>query len=616
MHFWRIVIVVIFSLAFAVCVDAEPLPRSVLVLSQWDPGLPWYVEVYSAFNATLRANSPEPVTVYAEPMDLSRFQSPLHQEVFRNYLRQKYQGKNIGVIVVVGPLSLEFMLSARSELWPNVPLVFNSIDESTIARLKLPPDVTGGTIQLTLSSMIATARALVPKLQRFALVGEALGTRSAYGKFKQELPEFTSKLELIDLTGLPMTELKRRVAVLPENTAIIYTAIFVDGAGVAFDPTLALAALAEVANRPIVVVVETQLGTGAVGGTIFKPALVGDDAARRTLRILNGENVANIPIAVGNFTLPVFDWRQLSRWGISESQLPPGSEVRYRRPDLWDQYRGLVIVTIAVLLAQAAMIAGLIFEHRRRRRAEIELRQRVLEVFHLSGTATASALSASVAHELNQPLGAIQTSTDAAELYLKADPPNIEKVGLILANIRRNNNRAADIISHLRGLLKKRSTIELQEFDLNDVVRKTFQFLEPEAVKRGVTFSAKQTDGPLLVRADQIHIEQVILNLAINGMDAMQNLSPGTGEISIETALAGRSTIEVSVTDSGTGIPESELNEVFDTFFTTKPHGTGLGLAIARTIIENYGGRIWAENRPQGGALFRFSLPSANVLEA
>ena len=182
---------------------AQPLARSVLIVAQLDSGLPWYAAVSSAFHTTLRANSP---------------------------LREKYREKNIGAIVTVGPLALEFMLGTRLELWSAVPLVFSTVDEPTVAQLKLPPDVTGSTIQLNLRDMVAMARVLVPNLQRFALVGEPLEGTSVYRNFKQELPLFTVGLEFIDLTGLPMTEVKKRVAALPENTAILYTAIFIDGA--------------------------------------------------------------------------------------------------------------------------------------------------------------------------------------------------------------------------------------------------------------------------------------------------------------------------------------------------------------------------------------------------
>ena len=609
----RTLICLLAFFAFADCAAAEPLPRSVLILSQWDPGLHWYAAVSSALHATLRTTSAEPVSLYAEALDLSRFHNSSHQENFRRYLQEKYRDKDIGVIVTIGPLALEFMLSARSELWPTTPVVFSTVDDATAAHLKLPPDITGRTIRLTLRDMVAMARVVVPNLEKFALIGEALEGTSIYRNFKQELPVFTTTLEFIDLTGLPMSEVKERVVMLPEKTVILYTAIFIDGAGVAFDPTEALAAIAEVANRPIIVSTETQFGRGGVGGLILRPSLVGDDAARLTLRILNGERPANIPIVLGNYAKPIFDWRQLSRWGISESQLPPGSELRFRPPSLWDQYRWQIIAVLAVVVAQAAMIAWLFFERHRRRIAEIELRRRLMEVIHLNRTATAGALSASVAHELNQPLGAIQSYTEAAELYLKADPPNLERVEQILVNIRSDNQRAAEIIRHLRGLLKKSSETELREFDLNDVVLDALRILEPEALKRGVTLNREQAETSLHVRADQVHLQQVFLNLVINGMDAVQNRTPGDGNISIQTALLGESAVEVSISDSGVGIPKDKLNQVFDAFYTTKQEGTGLGLSIARKIVETYGGRIWAENRPGGGAIFRFTLPLSKV---
>src|SRR5215468_6647112 len=158
---------------------------------------------------------------------------------------------------------------------------------------------------------------------------------------------------------------------------------------------------------------------------------------------------------------------------------------------------------------------------------EVKLHARELEVIHLNRTATAGALSASVAHELNQPLGAIQSYAEAAALYLQADPPDIERAEQILANIRRDDQRAADIISHLRGLLKKRDELELQECDLNKTVRDALQILRPEALKRGIALDAYEAKSPLPVRADPIHLQQVILNLAVNGMDAMQDCAPG-----------------------------------------------------------------------------------------
>jgi signal transduction histidine kinase len=223
-------------------------------------------------------------------------------------------------------------------------------------------------------------------------------------------------------------------------------------------------------------------------------------------------------------------------------------------------------------------------------------------------------LTASIAHDLNQPLGAIQSYADAAEQYLRADPPKLDKALAILGNIRRDDQRAADIIMHLKGLLKKKSDIALQEFDLNDVIRDALHILEAEALNRGVSLVAAPTKAALPVRADRIQLQQVILNLALNGLDAMRDCDSSAATLTIRSTLLGDKGAEVSIADSGIGIPSHQLSTIFETFFTTKQHGTGLGLSIARTIIETYGGRIWAENRAEGGAMLRFTLPLANAV--
>jgi C4-dicarboxylate-specific signal transduction histidine kinase len=217
-----------------------------------------------------------------------------------------------------------------------------------------------------------------------------------------------------------------------------------------------------------------------------------------------------------------------------------------------------------VLLLQAGIIAGLIIERRLRRKAELELRQRLLEVLHLNRAATAGILSSSVAHELAQPLAAIQSYADAAILYLKQSPPSLAKVEKILTSIQQDDQRAANIIAHLRGLLRKKDELETQEFDFNDVIADTIEIVGPEAQRNGVELAAYKPNGALPVRADRIQLQQVIVNLAMNGIDAMRDCD--TRKMSISTALVDTSSVEVSISDTGTGIPPDKLNKVFEAF--------------------------------------------------
>jgi C4-dicarboxylate-specific signal transduction histidine kinase len=260
------------------------------------------------------------------------------------------------------------------------------------------------------------------------------------------------------------------------------------------------------------------------------------------------------------------------------------------------------------VVLQALLISILLVERHRRSRAEAEARRRLLEVAHLNRVAAVSAMSASVTHEINQPLGAILSNAEAAEELLKSDRLDRGELAAILADIRRDDQRAADIIKSVRRLLR-RSEIEPRDFDLNDSVRDALTIIAPEARSRRVVLTAEQESSVLLVSADPVHIQQVVLNLAINGMDAMQDCPPDSRAMEIRTARAGNDEVMVTVSDTGTGIPESDLKSIFEPFYTTKAQGTGLGLSIAHAIMATYGGRIWAENRENGGAVVRFSLP-------
>jgi signal transduction histidine kinase len=179
----------------------------------------------------------------------------------------------------------------------------------------------------------------------------------------------------------------------------------------------------------------------------------------------------------------------------------------------------------------------------------------------------------------------------------------------VLDDIRQANSQTSETIQRLEKFLKFRSEVEPEEFDLNDVVAAAMQILGPEANKRNVIMRMSGAQQSLPVLADRVHLEQVIINLATNALDAMTGTPLEARRMTIETALSNDSQIEVAVSDSGTGIPKDKLGQIFETFYTTKEHGTGLGLSIARIIIEMYERKIWAENSAHGGAVFRFTLP-------
>jgi signal transduction histidine kinase len=598
------------AFAASAAVAGEPPTRSLVIIGQEDPILPWNVAVNTVARTTLNTDSDRRVVIYAEDLDFGRFGGDRYKRQLQNHLREKYMYVPVGALLAFGPIAFDFVINARDSIWPGVPIVFGAVDEATIAKAKLPPGITGRTLRFRLDDMVQSANAVVPDLKQLALVGDPFDRSNYFRGFSAEIPELSKSLQFIDLTGLPLKEVRSRAAQLPEQTAIAYTAIYRDADGFDYMPRDALRSVADVANRPIVVPSETYIGYGTVGGLVTTPVPIAEDVARLALLILDGAKPSDLPIALGSYVRPIFDWRELQRWGVRETRLPPGSEVLFRQLSFWEQYRGLALAGAGIIAVQATLITGLFLERRRRSAAELEARRRIAEVAHMNRRAGIAALSASIAHELNQPLGAILSNAEAAELLLDRQPLDVALVKEMLGDIRKSDQRAADVITHMRELLR-RDDSEPLEIDMNDVIRHVIELLAPEARQRGIFVSTALDSRRLLVRANSVHMQHVLLNLALNGMDAMRDTAPGNRRLGIQTALLDNATVEVAISDSGPGLPADILKRVFEPFFTTKPEGIGLGLSIVHTIIERAGGAISAENRPMGGAVFRFSLPAA-----
>jgi len=274
----------------------------------------------------------------------------------------------------------------------------------------------------------------------------------------------------------------------------------------------------------------------------------------------------------------------------------------------WAHLRWQMLTVGILVLLETALIVSLLHERRRRRRAEIETHSRITEIALLNRRATVGELSGAIAHELNQPLGAILRNSEAAEMILQSPFPDVTELREILLDIRRDDERAGEVIRRLRRLLSK-APAEQQEIDLNLMLTEVFEILSTQASARGVSLSTALTWQAPHISGDRIQLQQVILNLVMNGMDAIGSAPRWGRHIIARTTVKDDASAEVSIEDSGPGIPPEQTQEIFKPFFTTKVAGMGMGLSIARTIVESHGGRIWAENHSLGGAVFRFTLP-------
>ncbi|MES2935191.1 MAG: response regulator [Pseudomonadota bacterium] len=253
-------------------------------------------------------------------------------------------------------------------------------------------------------------------------------------------------------------------------------------------------------------------------------------------------------------------------------------------------------------------------------KAYLESSKRLAEIAHMNRNLTSSVYSAAIAHDLRQPLAAILSNAEAAELFLERDPPALDEVKEILADIRRDDHRASKIIQRMRNLLNKGETT-IETLNLNEVVQDVLHFLSGEAQLRHITMVAEVSPAALTVLADRIQLEQVVVNLLLNSMEAMSEKTDAKqnerqaahGTISIVTRCINSSHGEVTVTDNGSGFKDNAAH-VFESFFTTKAHGMGMGLSITASLIQLHNGQISAENGANGGAIVRFSLPLQSTL--
>lgn len=582
-------------------------PKGVLLLFDERSDFPGLVLLDRSLTSALNAGTAGRLEIYREFMDRARFPDPHHAAEFQDHLQQKYAGKRIDVIVAALGPSLEFLVNRRTGLFQGVPIVFAGIDRREIDGRNMGPDVTGVLVSREFKPTLEIALKLHPGTRRVVFIGGAADfNRYWEERARREFREFENRVAITYLTDVAMADILKEVASLPPHTIILFLHLFKDAAGTSFKPNEAVSLIAQKAAAPIYVFLDQYLGHGVVGGHVYSLEAHGAKAAEMALRVLGGEKPASIPMLEGGSNVTMFDWRELRRWGIDENRLPPGAVVRFREASFWELYRWHVAAAIAIIAAQAALIVALLVHRRRRRLAELEVQRQRSALAHASALAVVGELTASIAHEINQPLGAILSNTDAAELLLEAGAPH-ESIRQIMEDIRKDDRRASDVIQRLRALLRKHE-IEARPFDLNEAIADALRVVRADAERRRVAIDAEFAALPS-VRGDRTHIQQVLLNLIVNGMDAMVDTHVTRRRLVVRTARAGGD-LEVSVTDAGPGIPPERMPKLFESFFTTKQSGMGLGLSIARSIVEAHGGRIRAENNPGGGATFRFTLPA------
>jgi len=597
------------------CVSADAAePRRVLLLHSFGPQfVPWNF-ITSRFREELTKQSPEKIDLYETSLESARFAPTEDQAPIIGYLNSLFAERKLDLIVAMGAPAARFVQRFRPQFFPSTPLLIAAAERRSVDEAALTANDTYVGTSLDFTRWITHILDVLPDTTHIAwAVGASPLERFWTEYFRRASEPLTGKVSFEWFTELSFEQMLERVAKLPPHSAIFFVDLRVDAAGVPLDSERVLEKLNAVTRAPIFSYVDGYLGRGVVGGPMMSTEELGRRLAAVSVRILGGEQPGSIKMAPLAEATPAYDWRELRRWGIAESALPAGSEIRFREPDVWDRYRFPILGILAAVLLQTALISWLIYEHRRRSLAEVRSRNAMAELAHMNRLETAGQLSASIAHEINQPVTGIILKASAALRWLAVDKPDVDKVKSALADIVGAGQRAGDIIMGVRAMFKKGMTAK-SAINLNNLINTVLALLHLDLQKDDVRVETQLDQNLPAVTGDVVQLQQVILNLIVNAAEAMRTVDSRI--LKIESTRNASGTVSVSIEDSGIGIGEADRSRIFDPLFTTKTGGMGMGLSICRSIIESHGGKIWVSAAPLRGAIFRFELPASDSRDA
>ena len=587
--------------------EAQEPVQQVLVLQSFARGNLVLDHFTGNFRVDLEERLGRPVNIIEIVVAPTGFAVSSEQAVV-DYIRSTFTNRPEPDLIttIAGPASV-FARKYRQQLFPETPILFAAVDQRYLAGAPLSNNETAVASANDFARVVDDILLLRPQTRQVLMV---LGSGSIgkfwHRQFESDFKRFHDRLTFVWTDDLSLPDILRRCAALPENSAIFYLTFGTDAAGGAYPDTRVLADLHDVAKAPLFAGLSVYIDHGVVGGTLMSVDALGRTTVDVTIRVLKGESPGAIRVPPQQPGPPVFDWRELERWGINESRLPPGSVVRFRAPSLWHEYRLTILGAAAVLITQSLLIAGLLYQRRARRRAELESRRSLALAADVGRRQTMSALTNSLTHELGQPLSSMINNARALQMMTGANRATSGTIAEILKDIQTQGVQATQIIDRHRTMLQ-RHELDKTPVDLWNIIQDSLALVDHDLRLRNIDATVDLAEVPCIVNGDQVLLKQVLVNLLLNAMEAMAGNPLTRRRIAIRTEFRAGDVL-ISVSDTGTGLPAQLDGTLFAPFVTTKAHGLGIGLTIVQSIVDAHDGVIEARNNPDGGATFTLTL--------
>jgi signal transduction histidine kinase len=586
---------------------AEPQPKRIMVLHSFGPNFKPWSEYEKSIRAELEQRSPWPLDITEHSLVAARFADDNPDGPLAEYLRSLYLKHPNDLIISIGAPAAAFIQRHRDEVFAGTPMILTAIEQRLVRFTSLTENDTVIAEKFNLPAVIENILRVLPDTKNVTVV---IGT-SPLEKFwleeiRNEFQPFEGRVAFTWTNALSFEEVLKQAAALPSHSAIFWALMAIDAAGVVHQGDQALAKLHTVTSAPIFSYDDAYFGSELVGGPMHAVSDTGQRTAAVAIRILGGEKVSEIKTPAIEVASPKYDWREMQRWGISKDRLPPGSDIQFRPPDIWQLYRPQILAACAIILLQAVLVGALIYEHRRRHLAEVQSRNSMAELTQMNRIATAGELSAAITHEVKQPLTGIVTMANAALRWLSRETPDIGRARDALNKVVAAGHNASEVITNVRGLFGK-DTQEKTPTDINKLIRTVLGLLYIDLRKYSIETQVNLSEQLPPIIGNAIQLQQVILNLVMNAIESMHSVEPRV--LSIKSETTEHDSACVSIADSGSGIDIASLSRIFQPMFTTKARGMGMGLSICKSIIEAHNGKIWVSANSPRGSIFHFEVP-------
>jgi signal transduction histidine kinase len=587
------------ALAAIVVLSCGPLaaagpedPKLVVVLfPNESDGAPGISLVNRGLRSTFSSQSSEHIELRNEYVDSARLRDAEFLKAQVSVLGRKYAGRKVDLVIAGMSSALDFALAVRDEVFPGVPVVYLAVDEREVKARRLPPDVIGVPTRMDLEGTLDVALGLHPDTRRvYVIAGTAPFDTEWEAEARRTFRPHEGRVEFVYLTGLPIDELVRQVADLPERSLIYYLHIFRDGAGKPFYPAMALERLAAKANAPIYGHYDTFVDRGAVGGRVLAFDSEGSNAARLGLRILTGEKPETIAVTTKSENIYLFDSRQLRRWGISEESLPPGSVVRFKEPNLWDLYKWHVIGVISLCVIEALLISGLLVQLRNRRRAEYGLRETERELRLQTGRVLMAQeterrrIARDLHDDLNQELALVAVQLDLLCQNLAASSAHL------VGKVQQISARVKDVTTSVHDLSHQLHPYKLEHDSLVTAVHNLCWELSQG---HGLPIEFVSRDVPQAIPEDTALCVYRIVQ------EALRNTVKHSGARHSRVELSGtEQKLCLRIVDDGSG------------FDATLVDGKGgLGFVSMKERLHMVRGEITIDSQPKSGTAIEAHVP-------